>query len=84
MASIFFSWDQVTVTIIYICFNYRYFIFPIHKTCVQAVRSSAELSYEEGMKRERDLFLQLGQSGQSKAQQYAFFAERAVSKVDNS
>lgn len=58
--------------------KYKGFEAPV--TCVQAVRSSAELSYEEGMKRERDLFLQLGQSGQSKAQQYAFFAERAVSK----
>lgn len=75
-------WIKLLLRSIYICF-YN-FIFPIHKACVQAVRSSAELSYEEGMKRERDLFLQLGQSGQSKAQQYAFFAERAVTKVDNS
>lgn len=55
--------------------------FSPYKVCVQAVRASAELSYEEGMKRERDLFLQLGESGQAKAQQYAFFAERAVTKV---
>lgn len=75
-------WIKLLLRSTYICF-YN-FIFHIHKACVQAVRSSAELSYEEGMKRERDLFLQLGQSGQAKAQQYAFFAERAVTKVDNS
>lgn len=54
--------------------------FEAPVVCVQAVKASAELSYEEGMKRERDLFLQLGESGQAKAQQYAFFAERAVTK----
>ncbi|XP_022310490.2 peroxisomal bifunctional enzyme-like [Crassostrea virginica] len=48
--------------------------------CVQAVRASAELSYEEGMKFEREVFGQLLESGQARAQQYAFFAERAVTR----
>ncbi|XP_062574450.1 peroxisomal bifunctional enzyme-like [Saccostrea cucullata] len=58
--------------------KYKGYEAPV--VCIQTVRASAELPYEEGMKLERDLFLQLQGSGQARAQQYAFFAERAVSR----
>src|SRR6185312_15156950 len=39
------------------------------------------LPFEQGMKRERELFLKLLQGDQSKAQRYFFFAEREANKI---
>ncbi|NXS37882.1 ECHP enzyme, partial [Pomatostomus ruficeps] len=50
--------------------------------CVRAVRAATELPFAEGVRRERELFLQLLGSGQARALQYAFFAERAVPRWD--
>jgi 3-hydroxyacyl-CoA dehydrogenase len=41
-----------------------------------------DLPFDEGMKKEREGFLKLLTSDQSKAQRYAFFAEREAAKVD--
>jgi 3-hydroxyacyl-CoA dehydrogenase len=49
--------------------------------CVQAVRNAATLPFAEGVKAERDLFMKLVMSDQSKAQRHVFFAERAAKKV---
>ncbi|XP_071422547.1 peroxisomal bifunctional enzyme isoform X1 [Pithys albifrons albifrons] len=46
--------------------------------CVQAVRAATELPFSAGVRRERELFVELLSSGQARALQYAFFAERAV------
>ncbi len=48
---------------------------------VDAVRSSFEASFEEGLKRERAKFLELLAGDQSKAQRHVFFAEREAAKV---
>uniref|UniRef100_A0A8D0HKQ8 Peroxisomal bifunctional enzyme n=1 Tax=Sphenodon punctatus TaxID=8508 RepID=A0A8D0HKQ8_SPHPU len=48
--------------------------------CVQAVKASVQLPFAQGMRRERELFHILLTSGQAKALQYAFFAQRAVGK----
>ena len=48
---------------------------------VDAIEAAASLSYEEGCRRERDLFFQCVASEQGKALIHAFFAERGVSKV---
>ncbi|NWX96263.1 ECHP enzyme, partial [Nothoprocta ornata] len=48
--------------------------------CIQAVRAATELPFAEGLRRERELFRVLLTSGQARALQYAFFAERAVEK----
>ncbi|KAG9271750.1 peroxisomal bifunctional enzyme [Astyanax mexicanus] len=48
--------------------------------CVKAVRAAAELPYSQGMKREQELMGTLMSSGQAKALQYCFFAQRAVGK----
>lgn len=48
---------------------------------VKAVEAAAELPFEEGIKRERELFLELMTSTESAAQRYYFFAEREAAKV---
>ena len=48
---------------------------------VDAIEAAASMSYEQGCRRERELFFQCVASEQGKALLHAFFAERAVSKV---
>jgi len=48
---------------------------------VKAIQASADLPFEEGIKRERELFQELIQSTESAAQRYYFFAEREAAKV---
>lgn len=50
------------------------------ETCVRAVQAAVQYPYEVGIKKERDLFMYLRQSGQARALQYAFFAERNARK----
>ncbi|EBA16890.1 enoyl-CoA hydratase/isomerase/3-hydroxyacyl-CoA dehydrogenase [Roseobacter sp. SK209-2-6] len=51
-------------------------------TCVRAVQAAAEApSLEEGLKRERELFMELMNSDQRLGLIHAFFSERAVSKL---
>lgn len=51
-------------------------------TCVRAVQAAAESSsLEEGLKRERELFMELMNSDQRQGMIHAFFSERAVSKL---
>ncbi|CCE08771.1 Enoyl-CoA hydratase/3-hydroxyacyl-CoA dehydrogenase [Bradyrhizobium sp. STM 3843] len=46
-----------------------------------AVGYAIDLPFDEGLKKEREDFLRLLTSDQSKAQRYAFFAEREASKI---
>ncbi len=46
-----------------------------------AVGAAIELPFDEGLKKEREGFLRLVASDQSKAQRYAFFAEREAAKI---
>ncbi len=46
-----------------------------------AVGYAIDLPFDEGLKKERESFLKLVASDQSKAQRYAFFAEREAAKV---
>jgi 3-hydroxyacyl-CoA dehydrogenase len=48
---------------------------------VKAVEAAAELPFDEGIKRERELFMELMTSTESAAQRYYFFAEREAAKV---
>ena len=48
---------------------------------VEAVKAAAELPFEQGIVRERELFMELIGSTESAAQRYYFFAERQGSKV---
>lgn len=46
-----------------------------------AVGFAIDLPFDEGIKKERELFLKLVTSDQSRAQRYAFFAEREALKI---
>src|SRR5438128_165032 len=49
--------------------------------CVEAVRNAIVLPFEEGLRREAELFRKLVAGDQSKAQRHIFFAEREAAKV---
>ncbi|KAL5007369.1 hypothetical protein ScPMuIL_016175 [Solemya velum] len=48
--------------------------------CVRSIANSVKLPFEEGLAQNRIMFQQMQLSGQAKALQYAFFAERSISK----
>jgi 3-hydroxyacyl-CoA dehydrogenase len=49
--------------------------------CIEAVRNAIVLPFEEGLRREAELFRKLVAGDQSRAQRHIFFAEREASKV---
>ena len=49
--------------------------------CIDAVEAAATREFDDGLRYERELFLQLMQSEESRAMRHAFFAERAASKM---
>ncbi len=55
--------------------------FRAPENCIKAVEAAATLPFEAGLKRERELFGELINSPESKAQRYFFFAEREASKI---
>ena len=55
--------------------------FRAPENCIKAVEAAVTLPFAEGMKRERELFLELMASPESKAQRYFFFAEREAAKI---
>ncbi|MGH8854123.1 MAG: 3-hydroxyacyl-CoA dehydrogenase NAD-binding domain-containing protein [Telluria sp.] len=55
--------------------------FPAPLECVATVAASVTMPFEEGLKFERERFLHLMQTPESKAQRHAFMAERAAGKV---
>ncbi|KAB8038155.1 3-hydroxyacyl-CoA dehydrogenase NAD-binding domain-containing protein [Janthinobacterium aquaticum] len=55
--------------------------FPAPLLCVEAVAASVTKKFDDGLKFERELFMQLVQSAESKALRHAFFAERVAGKV---
>jgi 3-hydroxyacyl-CoA dehydrogenase len=55
--------------------------YPAPLKCVDAVAAALALPFDEGLKLERELFLQLMQSAESRALRHAFFAERAAAKI---
>jgi 3-hydroxyacyl-CoA dehydrogenase len=64
------------------CENARRFRgFEAWKSAMRAVRAAVDLPFDDGMKLERQAFLDLIPSEQSRAQRYVFFAERKVWKI---
>ena len=49
--------------------------------CIEAVRGAIDLSFEEGMKNERDLFKLCHDSDESEALIHSFFSERMANKI---
>ncbi|HEY1413254.1 MAG TPA: 3-hydroxyacyl-CoA dehydrogenase NAD-binding domain-containing protein, partial [Rhodopila sp.] len=52
---------------------------PYH--CIAAVEAACTLSFDDGVRRESELFVELETSDEAKALRYAFFAEREVAKL---
>ncbi|MBI3635141.1 MAG: enoyl-CoA hydratase/isomerase family protein [Candidatus Rokubacteria bacterium] len=55
--------------------------FRAPENCIKAVEAAVNLPFAEGLKRERELFMELMNSPESKAQRYFFFAEREAAKI---
>ena len=55
--------------------------FRAPESCIKAVEAAVALPFDEGLKRERELFLELLNSAESKAQRHVFFAEREAAKI---
>ena len=57
--------------------------FDAPNAAIEAVKAAGELSYAEGVKKERELFMKLMTGTQSAAMRHYFFAERAANKIDD-
>ncbi|RXZ65587.1 3-hydroxyacyl-CoA dehydrogenase NAD-binding domain-containing protein [Pelagerythrobacter rhizovicinus] len=57
--------------------------FEAPNAAIEAVKAAGELTYAEGVKKERELFAKLMGGTQSKAMRHYFFAERAANKIDD-
>jgi 3-hydroxyacyl-CoA dehydrogenase len=55
--------------------------FRAPENIVKAVEAAVNLPFDQGLKRERELFAELLSSPESKAQRYFFFAEREAAKI---
>ncbi len=51
------------------------------EACIRAIEAAVALPFDEGLAKEREIFLGLVTGTQSKAQRYVFFAEREVRKI---
>ena len=59
----------------------RYRGFEAWHSALRAVKAAVDLPFDDGMKFERQAFLDLIPTTQSQAQRYVFFAERRASKI---
>ncbi|HEX2440475.1 MAG TPA: 3-hydroxyacyl-CoA dehydrogenase NAD-binding domain-containing protein [Methylomirabilota bacterium] len=55
--------------------------FKAPENIIKAVEAAVSLPFDQGIKRERELFAELLSSPESKAQRYFFFAEREAAKI---
>ncbi|MEA1674867.1 3-hydroxyacyl-CoA dehydrogenase NAD-binding domain-containing protein [Nitrospirillum sp. BR 11163] len=55
---------------------------PAPLACIEAVRAAVELPFSQGLQKEFNLFRELVVTPESKALQYAFFAERRAARID--
>ncbi len=55
--------------------------FRAPENCIRAIEAAVDLPFDQGLKRERELFQELMTSPESKAQRYFFFAEREAAKI---
>jgi 3-hydroxyacyl-CoA dehydrogenase len=54
---------------------------PAPAKCVDAVEAATQLKFDEGMAKEREIFVALMMTPESRALRHIFFAERAASKI---
>lgn len=55
--------------------------FKAPENIIKAIEAAVDLPFDEGLRREFDLFLELEASTESLAQRHAFFGEREASKI---
>src|SRR5437867_1247669 len=55
--------------------------FRAPESIVKAVEAAVSLPFDQGIKRERELFVELLNSAESKAQRHCYFAEREAAKI---
>jgi 3-hydroxyacyl-CoA dehydrogenase len=55
--------------------------FEAWEKAIESVGNAVELPFDEGMTKEREMFMALLPTTQSKAQRYVFFAERQTAKI---
>jgi len=51
--------------------------------CIDAVAGAVELPFDQGSRRERELFIELMASDQSRSLRHVFFAERQAARIDD-
>src|SRR5687768_12843193 len=56
---------------------------PAPLACVEAVAGSVTMPFDEGLRNERRLFMQLLGSPESRALRHVFFAERAAARIED-
>ena len=56
--------------------------FQAPENIIRSIENAVRLPFDEGLKRERELFNELVEGPQSAAQRHVFFAERQAAKVD--
>ncbi|WP_426357481.1 3-hydroxyacyl-CoA dehydrogenase NAD-binding domain-containing protein [Pseudocolwellia sp. HL-MZ19] len=49
--------------------------------CINSIENATKLTYENGIKKEREMFIECRNSSQSRAMRHAFFAERSAAKL---
>jgi 3-hydroxyacyl-CoA dehydrogenase len=57
--------------------------FEAWEKAIESVKNAVDLPFDEGVAKERAMFMTLLGTTQSKAQRYVFFAERQAAKVDD-
>jgi 3-hydroxyacyl-CoA dehydrogenase len=55
--------------------------FKAPENIIKSIEAAVSLPFDEGISRERELFLELQSSTESRAQRYIFFAERETAKI---
>ncbi|HEV8639520.1 MAG TPA: 3-hydroxyacyl-CoA dehydrogenase NAD-binding domain-containing protein [Methylomirabilota bacterium] len=55
--------------------------FRAPEACIRLVEAAVNLPFDQGLAREREAFVELVNSPESKAQRYFFFAEREAAKI---
>ena len=55
--------------------------YPAPQKCIDAVAAAVAMPFDEGLRIERQLFLELVQTPESRALRHAFFAERAAARI---
>jgi len=55
--------------------------YPAPMKCIDAVAAAVSMPFEEGLRFERSLFVELLNTTESRALRHAFFAERAASRI---